>query len=76
MQYKIKVKLDDLENTDSLCIHHVNKEVVAPIEIYNLSCLFHKILLVHQRREIKKQFEVAVSGVTHKLKTEDVLNIL
>ena len=31
---------------------------------------------MHQRREIKKQFEVAVSGVTHKLKTEDVLNIL
>ena len=61
LQYKIKVKLNDLDNTDLFRVHQQKKDIVDPDGLDNLSYLIQKILPVHQQREVKKQFEVAGS---------------
>ena len=75
LQYQMKVKLLDWDKTNSFCVHHIKEDVVISEDIDNLFYLFHKILPIHEQREvkIKKQFEKSIPGAKNKFKTADIL---
>ena len=77
LQFQIKVKLSDLDNTDSFRVHNIEKENNTSFDQKALDEFSKTLYLtcpINKQRKIVKALKTAVPELSGNIKTADVLN--